>query len=180
MSRDSQDKRNFIVRDTTDTTPKKTSHRADALSARPTTTTGYDQRNRVGVGLQMDSSANRESIKNGCKCLTTWCGQGRNRTADASLFRAALYRAYLAEIIDPTLELAVKKLGLSATNCNQRARSDLLSFEIVPIHGRKSPQSHTAGGESHLLPSIDGRPRPNFCFDAFTPIMAFCGSCKAK
>jgi hypothetical protein len=52
-----------------------------------------------GVGLHLDSAAAHFRHKNRGKCLKRRSGQGRNRTADASLFRAALYQlSYLAVI----------------------------------------------------------------------------------
>jgi hypothetical protein len=61
------------------------------------------------------------------KLLNLNGGQGRNRTADASLFRAHS-QFYLAEIINKTCQLGSKKPSLSATT----ARSDLLIYD--PSH----------------------------------------------
>ena len=48
-------------------------------------------------GLQMDSTEALWRHRTPAKPLKTCGGQGRNRTADASLFRAALYQlSYLA------------------------------------------------------------------------------------
>ena len=58
-------------------------------------------------------------------------GQGRNRTADASLFRAALFQSYLIESIELDAVFHLEKLRLSATKCNQQARSDLLKCLLV-------------------------------------------------
>ena len=58
-------------------------------------------------------------------------GQGRNRTADASLFRAAIFQSYLIESIEHDAVFHLEKLRLSATKCNQPARSDLLKCLLV-------------------------------------------------
>ena len=54
-------------------------------------------RARAEFGLHLDSSEAQRGHRNRAKYLKTCGGQGRNRTADASLFRAALYQlSYLA------------------------------------------------------------------------------------
>ena len=58
-------------------------------------------------------------------------GQGRNRTADASLFRAAIFHSYLIESIEFDAGFHLEKLRLSATKCNQQARSGLLKCLLV-------------------------------------------------
>jgi hypothetical protein len=58
-------------------------------------------------------------------------GQGRNRTADASLFRAAIFQTYLIESIDFDTGFHLEKPRLSATKCNQPARSDLLKCLLL-------------------------------------------------
>ena len=58
-------------------------------------------------------------------------GQGRNRTADASLFRAAIFHSYLIESIEFDAGFHLEKLCLSGTKSNQPARSDLLRCLLV-------------------------------------------------
>jgi len=90
-------------------------------------------------------------------------GQGRNRTADASLFRAAIFQSYLVESIELDAVFHLEKLRLSATKCNQQARSDLLRrllvdarsiFYIWRLVTRSTLIRRTAGRVSTHLPVV--------------------------
>jgi hypothetical protein len=68
-----------------------------ALGASGASRTSSNRRVKPEFGLHMDSTKALYQHRNRAKSLKIRGGQGRNRTADASLFRAALYQlSYLA------------------------------------------------------------------------------------
>ena len=103
MSRDTENEKKLLVA-TTGTTSLKYKD-MEQRSSKPDGYHGYHERSRDEVGLQVDSKvgSRQESSVAGLRSQVFETGkvksggQGRNRTADASLFRAALYRlSYLA------------------------------------------------------------------------------------
>jgi hypothetical protein len=105
-----------------------------ALGASGASRTSSNRRVKPEFGLHMDSTKALYQHRNRAKSLKIRGGQGRNRTADASLFRAALYQlSYLAggELWNPHIlsRGAFQRLSQRPVNCHQPR----------PVPGRSPP-----------------------------------------